>query len=418
MLLNKPRAFAVMDRHKLDGLIATQRVNLYYLTDFYAYTMRVERLFNTFALLPRREDAPAAMTINLTENGRLDTLGTWVPHVYAITGRVSPTSANVGQTNQELDTNADPAGKYKMNPNAVLTPVEERWSAAARKRVGFLAPTPIDALKKMVVEAGLTKGRIGTDDPRIIPWLHEMGLTGVTGVDATNIFREIRMVKSPGEIKLLREAARINEEAVEQVIKGLHIGSTQEEIERDFMVELAKRRGRGIFILAGMNSGLRSGQIVKGEPFMIDAFGSYERYHGDLGRTCVFGEPDAELKKRNAAMQKGWQEACEAMKPGAKGSDIVKRVMKVVHQEGFPTFNHCIAHTLGVEHTDHPIPVGPNGMGAIPDFVIEENMVLNFDMPYQEWGWGSMHFEDTLLINKGGFEPLTSMRTELRVLQG
>ncbi len=416
MLLNKPRAYEVMDKHKLDGLIATQRINLYYLTDFFSYTMRVERIFNSFALFPRREDAPAGMSINLTENGRLDRLGTWIPNIYPVTGRVSPTAANVGKTNQELDTNVDPAAKYKMNPDAVLTPVEERWSAAARKRVGFLAATPTDALKQMVIDAGLTKGRIGTDDPRIIPWLHEMGLTGVTGVDASNIFREIRMVKSPDEIKLLRLASQYNEEAVDEVIKGLHIGATHEEIERDYMVELAKRRGRGIFILTGMNSGLRSGKIVPGEPFMIDALGTYERYHGDLGRTCVFGEPDALLKKRNAAVQKGWQAACEAMKPGKKGSDIVKVAMDVVHREGFPTFNHSVAHTLGVEHTDHPIPVGPNGMGAIPDFVIEENMVLNFDMPYQEWGWGSMHFEDTLLINKGGFEPLTSMKTELRIL--
>ena len=72
------------------------------------------------------------------------------------------------------------------------------------------------------------------------------------------------------------------------------------------------------------------------------------------------------------------------------------------------------------------IPVTPPGQTmesqflqirqAKPDFVIEENMVLNFDMPFSEWGWGSMHIEDTMLINKSGFEPLTSLRTELRTL--
>lgn len=34
MLLNKPRAYAVMDRHALDGLIAATRQNVYYLSDF------------------------------------------------------------------------------------------------------------------------------------------------------------------------------------------------------------------------------------------------------------------------------------------------------------------------------------------------------------------------------------------------
>ena len=35
MLLNKPRAYAVMDRHGLDGLIAATRQNVYYLSDFW-----------------------------------------------------------------------------------------------------------------------------------------------------------------------------------------------------------------------------------------------------------------------------------------------------------------------------------------------------------------------------------------------
>ena len=416
MLLNKQRAYEVMDKHKIDGLLAAQRQNVYYLTDFFSYTLAVERHLNTFAVLPRRADMPAGMSVSLTENGRLGEMGSWVPNVYAITGRVSPTAANVGKAASETDTRADPAAKYKLNPNATLTPIEERWSAFARARTGKLAATASDALKQMVVDAGLSKARIATDDPRLIPWLHEMGLTGVTGVDASNIFREIRMVKSKDEIDLLRTASQNNEAAVEAVIKMLHLGATLPEINRTFMVEHARRDGQGIYILIGMIPGMRSGKVVQGEPFMIDALGTFARYNGDLGRTVVFGAPDAETKKRDRALQIGWQTACETMKPGIKGSEIVRKVMDVMHKEGFPTFNHCVAHTIGVEHTDHPIPIGPSGLGGVPDFTVEENMVLNFDMPYQEWGWGSMHIEDTMLITRNGYEPLTSFKTQLRVL--
>jgi hypothetical protein len=38
-------------------------------------------------------------------------------------------------------------------------------------------------------------------------------------------------------------------------------------------------------------------------------------------------------------------------------------------------------------------------------------------MPFLEYGWGSMHLEDTLRITAGGFEPLTSLRTGLRVFE-
>ena len=56
MLLNKERAYAVMDKHKLDGLLAAQRQNIYYLTDFFSSTLKVERHFTMFAVLPRREE--------------------------------------------------------------------------------------------------------------------------------------------------------------------------------------------------------------------------------------------------------------------------------------------------------------------------------------------------------------------------
>jgi Xaa-Pro aminopeptidase len=48
-----------------------------------------------------------------------------------------------------------------------------------------------------------------------------MGLEKVRGVDATNIFRKIRMVKSADEIALLRDAAQKNEHAVEKAMTYL-----------------------------------------------------------------------------------------------------------------------------------------------------------------------------------------------------
>jgi Xaa-Pro dipeptidase len=104
------------------------------------------------------------------------------------------------------------------------------------------------------------------------------------------------------------------------------------------------------------------------------------------------------------------------LKPGLKGSDIVKKVMEVMRKEGFPSCNHSVAHTIGLEHTDHPIPIGPDGLGAVPDFTIEKDMVLNFDMPFQEYGWRSMHIENTLRVTDDGFELLTSLNTEMRIL--
>ena len=144
--------------------------------------------------------------------------------------------------------------------------------------------------------------------------------------------------------------------------------------------------------LAFTFEGLVLASILYSLPFMVQPIAS------------AFAQVDASLVEASSLLG------------GSRWRTCVRSIVPVSIDGVITGIVRSVAHTLGVEHTDHPIPVGPNGMGAIPDFVIEENMVLNFDMPYQEWGWGSMHFEDTLLINKGGFEPLTSMKTELRIL--
>ena len=76
MLLNKPRAYEVMDRHGLDGLIATTQINVYYLTNFWGAMMRMRRSFFNYAVLPRREDAPAALIITSVELNRLQEMPT------------------------------------------------------------------------------------------------------------------------------------------------------------------------------------------------------------------------------------------------------------------------------------------------------------------------------------------------------
>ena len=73
-LLNHDRAVEIMQREGLDGLVAQQPVNSYYLSSYWG-------LFNTptgydgsyFALLPRDMAAPAALIVPALEIRRLET---------------------------------------------------------------------------------------------------------------------------------------------------------------------------------------------------------------------------------------------------------------------------------------------------------------------------------------------------------
>jgi len=91
--------------------------------------------------------------------------------------------------------------------------------------------------------------------------------------------------------------------------------------------------------------------------------------------------------------------------------------LKAVHDEGFPGFVIAGPHSVGLEHTDHPVSVGAEMPGHHP-LVFEENMVFTLDMPYHEFGWGTSHVEDMMLVTATGCEALSSMDTRLRVRPG
>ena len=103
MLLNKPRADEVMERHGLDGLVATNRHNIYYLTEFWGYEMRGERTFTNYAVLPRADGAPAAVVLQMTEYAASLSSPPWVPNVIGISGRISPTATNISGEDELAD---------------------------------------------------------------------------------------------------------------------------------------------------------------------------------------------------------------------------------------------------------------------------------------------------------------------------
>jgi Xaa-Pro aminopeptidase len=53
---------------------------------------------------------------------------------------------------------------------------------------------------------------------------------------------------------------------------------------------------------------------------------------------------------------------------------------------------------------------------SLGEFVFRENMTVNVDLPYHEFGWGAMHLEDTIVVTADGCEALTSEATDLFII--
>ena len=417
MLLNKERAYEVMDKHGLKGLVATVPINVFYLTDHWDLASDAGWSFSNFAVLPRDEDAPPTFVFAAISIERIEALApTWMPNLIAYSDYSGRTRMDRAEFDPAVD---EPEAAlwdgWPVRQGANLTEREQSWVDAVDAQSGRMAATSAWGLRRAIKDTGLDKGRVGTDDPRVLNWMREMGCPGIEAVEATNIFREIRMVKTPPELKHLRNAAQLNEASTETAIRALCDGAEWPEIVAVYNLAVTEGGGTPRYLLTSLG-GLRHGKVTPTEPMFFDALAEFNHYIGDFGRIAVLGEPSAELRQRTQAMQAGMKAGLDFIKPGVKRRDLIDVVLAATHKAGFPEYFYVSPHSLGLEHTDNPLPLGPEVFSAEHDMVLEENMVFNIDMPYFEHGWGTLHIEDTVRVTATGFEPLTSLDTNLRIV--
>lgn len=419
MLLNRERANQIMDRHGLDALVAAFPENIYYLSDYYGPMFLMSRNYTLYAMLPRDESRPATLVMPGSGVYHLEHVPTWMPHIATYLTRIDP--KNIPErdfefTTEEVEEPASAPGPimpYPTREGVDMAPRDQQLLGRYAMHAGTEHATAARALAGAIRSAGLEKARIGFDDPRVCGWMHALGLEGIAGSDALNVFKQIRMVKSENEIDLLRVAGRMSENAINAVIDRLEIGMPLHEIGRIHAISMAEQGGQSEWIIANIR-GLATGAVEPNELMKLDSVGSYKQYRGDVGRSVFFGEPTDEMLSRIDAVGGALQIAYEAIRPGKTFKEIVDLTLKAVHDQGFPGFVIAAPHSIGLEHTDHPVSVGPQMPGDHP-LAFEENMVFTLDMPYHEFGWGTTHVEDMMIVRKHGCEPITSMNTKLRV---
>jgi len=409
MLLNYPRAREILERENLDGLIAQLPINVYYLTDYWG-------LFNTaggydaayFAVVPRDADRPAGLVVPALELRRVETKGTWTAQTY---GHSSPEADAVlaDGTAKGIDYRGWPTRE-----GAELGDLEQRWVNIVARLGSEMSANAFWAVARAINAAGLENSRIATDDPRLSGWLASCGLENITCEYRVDLFNEIRLVKTPEEIRLMRIAALYNETALLAAADSMTEGMTWPEIEKTYMVSMARQGGQGVYLTCGVGE-LPHGAIKRGEPVLFDALGRYEHYHGDFGRCAVLGEPGAEHRRRHQNICTGWEVAQEYLKPGVRYSEISAAVGDAVRGEGFKNFRDPVVHSLGLEHTDDPKAPGVQPQDK-PDQILAAGMVVNVDMPHSEIGWGSVHMEDTVVITEDGCERLSSADFSMRIV--
>lgn len=160
--------------------------------------------------------------------------------------------------------------------------------------------------------------------------------------NASPLIHDLRMIKSPAEIALIRHACNITGEAFRRVLKVVRPGIHEYEIEAEYAHGFISNRARFAYdpiVAAGENSCVlhyvqNNRKCEDGQIVLMDVGASYANYASDMTRTVpVNGRFTTRQRKVYDAVLCCLQEARNLLKPGVLPEKYDKAVEIIVEKE-------------------------------------------------------------------------------------
>ncbi|OBY32926.1 peptidase M24 family protein [Mycolicibacter kumamotonensis] len=256
-----------------------------------------------------------------------------------------------------------------------------------------------------------------------MPALHLLPLIDVLGntpVLATEVLRELRMIKDPSEIDALRTAGAAIDRVHARVPEFLVPGRTEADVAADIAEAIvAEGHSEVSFVIVGSgphgadphhecsDRKLRAGDIV-----VVDIGGPVEPgYHSDSTRTYSLGEPDAQVAQRYSVLQRAQRAAVDSVRPGVTAQQIDAAARDVLAEAGLAEyFVHRTGHGIGLSVHEEPYIVAGNDIALAAGMAFSVEPGIYFP---GEWG---ARIEDIVIVTEDGAESLNNRPHELVVV--
>ena len=239
--------------------------------------------------------------------------------------------------------------------------------------------------------------------------------------DVSPIVWNLRKYKSPAELAILREAARLGVEGHKALIRSTAPGVTEKALAAVFDFTTAMNGARGLayytIIMSGKNHayGHYHGYdrtLADGDFLILDAGPDYGNYHVDISTTFPASGRftprqrelyEAALVVRNAAI--------DAYRPGITFREVGKRMEAALAANGLERFAKDFASIIRYGGYNHSIGLATHdvmGTFAGPDEVLKPGLVFACDIQLfridEQIG---IRIEDTVAITATGHEVLS-----------
>ncbi len=278
----------------------------------------------------------------------------------------------------------------------------------------------IGEVVEVIQEKKLGGGRIGIAGTDELSMKHYAvlrdKLPDAEFVPADDILNDLKKIKSKNEIRVIRQACDILNQASDIGMDAIQPGVREEEI-----VALITRE----FLLRGADAwrvGPCSSRVIrKGELYPLAIVGNYKFYHFDIGRTKVVGaEPTEEQARLLEVCTDFVLDVTKEIRPGKTAQEVAEfgfrfleerlniklsDIKKGLWRRGpYTIYWTGLGHSLGLdwESCDPFIFDGDNTK-------IEQDMFLAIEMVLTQEGVGTAEVEHNFLVTETGTEVLTKL---------
>lgn len=221
---------------------------------------------------------------------------------------------------------------------------------------------PMRDLANLLAARGLIGKRIGweTQTAGLTAWNGEKVRAAVPDlIEASDVLRACRRVKSPAEVAMHRRAAALTDDALDAAMKTTRAGAFEGDILAAMQGAVFKGGGdyAGNEFILGSGPGALLCRYYSGrrhldaqDQLTLEWSGAYARYHAAAMRTLAIGMPNTAQRRMHAAAVEAL-EACEAaIRPGEPMGAVFDAHARVFDAHGL---NHARLQACGY------------GMGAV-----------------------------------------------------
>lgn len=202
-------------------------------------------------------------------------------------------------------------------------------------------------------------------------------------IKSDDVITEERVIKSPLEIAMLKEAFRISELALDKALAAIRPGMTELQlvgiIQQELYANGAEYEGHPTYVLAGKHSNHAIGRpgyqkLEQGKLIQLNIGARYAGYSSSIGCPVCLGKMDSEMRRVVQAGLDLHYKTREWIRAGVVAKEIVHKFFEYAEKLGvrqYALYGPC--HGLGMMEVEQP------WMELHSDYPLRENMTFQAD---------------------------------------